>query len=78
MEVLLFGARAAARPIPLDLEVSVALDSIVLASGRGSELRADCPGYIAPLAAALKPTVRSDSAPARARVLIKSRLVTAT
>ena len=40
------------------------LDSIVVASGAGFRKLAGCPGYIAPLAAALKPTVRSDSAPA--------------
>ena len=38
-----------------------ALDSIVLAPGRGFELRAGCPGYVDPLAAALKRAVPSDS-----------------
>ena len=42
------------------------LDSIVVASGAGLRKLAGCPGYIAPLAAALKRTVPSDSAPDRA------------
>ena len=40
------------------------LDSIVLASGAGLRKLGGCPGYSAPLAAALKRAVPSDSAPA--------------
>jgi hypothetical protein len=46
--------RSATGSLPLD-------NNIVLTSGPGSELRADCPGYVDPLAAALKPAVPSDS-----------------
>jgi hypothetical protein len=62
---LLFGSRAAAHPTPArPLGSPSSLDNIVLASGAVFPALAGCPGYVDPLAAALKRTVPSDSAPA--------------
>jgi hypothetical protein len=55
-----------------------AINSIVLTRRASLRKLAGCPSYVAPWSRRSKRTVRSESAPARGCVLIKSRFVTAT